>query len=198
MTAAWREVRPLAILDFDLEARPLSWYGGDFVTKEITAIGAQFVGAKRGKCWLLGRDDPNEMLAEFREWFDRADIVTGHYILGFDLPLLQSAMIEYGLPPLTPKLAQDTKVHLLKFHGLSKSQENLGALLRLEHPKVQMDQAKWREANRLTQKGLALTRKRVMGDVAQHIELRQRLLDLGMLGEPRKWRPEMRAGAYQP
>lgn len=192
--------RGLRILDFDCEARPLSWYGGDFVTRELTAIAAQFIGEKRVYCWLLGRDDPIRMLKAFRRLYDQADMVTGHFIRGYDLPAVNAGMLEAGLPPLTAKLSHDTKLDLLRFSGLSKSQENLGALLHLEHPKVQMDQEKWREANRLTARGLALTRRRVVGDVRQHIELRARLLELGLLGPPRVWSgnapgPEP---AYQP
>lgn len=182
--------KALRILDFDSEARPLSWYGGDFVTKELTAIAGQFIGEKRIYCWALGEVDEIEMLQSFRELYDAADMVTGHFIRGYDLPVINGAMLEYGLPPLGQKLSHDTKLDLLKFSGLSKSQENLGAMLGLEHPKVQMDQAKWREANRLTKKGIALTKKRVKGDVVQHIELRTTLIQRGMLGSPKVWTPK--------
>jgi hypothetical protein len=192
--------KPGRVLDFDCEARPLHWYGVDFVSKEITAIAAKFVGEKGEHVWLLGQDDPVDMLEGFRELYDQADVVTGHYIMGFDLPLISGAMTEYGLPKLGGKLAHDTKVHLIKRHGLSSSQENLGAMLGLKHPKVQMDQQRWRAANRLTAEGLRMTRERVVGDVRQHIELRQRLIDLGYLGPPRVWGAGggVRAVAYQP
>jgi len=195
MMAEWREVHPLPILDLDLECRPLNWYGGDWVTREITAIGAQWVGKRRGRSWLLGVDDPLEMLVQFREWWDKAGMVTGHYIRAFDLPLLNAGMLEYGLQPLSKKLTQDTKLDLIKFSGLSKSQENLGALLQLHHPKIQMDQQKWRSANRLQPEGIELARRRVMGDVHQHIEMRAELLRRGMLGPPKVWSPEGRVGS---
>jgi hypothetical protein len=199
MTAQWREVRPIAILDLDLECRPLNWYGGDWVTKEITAIGCQWVGKRRGMYWLLGIDDPLQMLVEFRKVWDAADMITGHYIRAFDLPLMNAAMIEYDLAPLSQKLTQDTKLDLIKFSGLSKSQENLGALLGLHHPKIGMDQTKWRSANRLEPAGIQLARKRVMGDVHQHIEMRAELLRRGMLGPPKVWTPDGRAAAsYTP
>ena len=51
-----------------------------------------------------------------------------------------------------------------------------------------MDQQKWRDANRLTPEGLALAREWVIGDVQQHIEMRQRLLDLGYLSPPKVWK----------
>lgn len=127
-------------------------------------------------------------------------MVTGHFIRGYDLPTLNAAMTEFELPPLADKLAHDTKLDLVKRSGLSGSQENLGAMLGLEHPKVGMDQTKWREANRLGKAGRELTRQRVVGDVLQHIEMRQRLMDLGYLGPPRMWRSggSVRTAGYTP
>lgn len=193
------KVRGTRILDFDTEARPLSWYGGDWVTKEITSIAAQFVGQKKVYCWLLGRHTSEEILEGFVKLYEDADMVTGHYIRGYDLPVVNGALLEFGYPPLGPKLTHDTKLDLVKFSGLSKSQENLGAMLGLEHPKVQMDQAKWRKANRLTSEGIRLTRQRVTGDVRQHIEMRAVLMERGMLGPPRLWSPSAGpSSGYQP
>lgn len=181
---------PARILDFDSESRPLSWYGGDFVSQELTAIAAQFIGESKMYVWALGECSTEEMLKGFLNLYARADIVCGHYIRGHDLPLLSSAMLEFGLPPLEPKLSHDTKLDMLRMRGVSKSQENLGALLGLKHPKIGMDQGKWREANRLTPKGIRLTKQRVAGDVRQNIELRAELLKRGMLGPPRRWSPK--------
>jgi hypothetical protein len=102
--------------------------------------------------------------------------------------LVNGAMTEYELPTLPDKLSHDTKIDLVRRHGLSGSQESIGAMLRLEHPKVQMNQQRWRDANRLTPEGIALSKERVIGDVQQHIEMRQRLLELGYLGPPVLWR----------
>lgn len=181
--------RPIRILDFDCEARPLHWYGGDFVSKEITAIAWAWADRPdQVTCYLLGEADPVEMLEAFRAAYDRADMVTGHYIRGFDLPLINGALTEYLRPALSDKLSCDTKLDLVRRHGISGSQENIGAMLHLDHPKVSMDQAKWRSANRLTAKGRAEVRKRVIGDVQQHCEMRLRLLELGYLGPAKVWR----------
>ena len=206
MPLRWRTHRAQRVLDFDCEARPLAWISQDFVSKEPTAIAAKFIGdPEPPHVWLIGRDgvwresDVVLMLEGFRDMYREADVVTGHYIRGYDLTLLNGAMLEMGLPPLGPKLAHDTKQDLVKRSGLSSSQENLGAMLGLEHPKVQMDQAKWRAANRLTPEGVALTRERVVGDVEQHIELRARLLERGFLGPPKLWDPgSARDGGYLP
>lgn len=187
MPLRWSSAGRLRILDFDCEARPLHWYGGDFVSKEITAIAAKFIGEEGEHVWILGDIKLPKMLEAFRKVYDQADMVTGHFIRGYDLPTLNGALTELSLPPLASKLSHDTKLDLLKRSGLSSSQENLGAMLGLTHPKVQMDQTKWREANRLTKAGRALTGERVLGDVLQHIEMRQKLIDLGYLGPPRVW-----------
>lgn len=189
-TAVRVRARPLRVLDVDVEARPLHWIGGDYVSKEITAMAWAWTDAPEDvSCFVLGDTDPAEMLRAFLAVYRHADLVTGHFLRGYDLPLINGALTEYQLPSLTEKLTHDTKLDLVRRQGLSSSQENLGAMLALEHPKVQMDQAKWRAANRLTPEGQALVRARVTGDVRQHMELRRRLLELGYLGPPKRWRP---------
>lgn len=184
------------VLDFDVECRPIAWYGGDWVTKQPTAIAWKFVGERGAvQCAQIGEsfdarnvlDEERAMLAAFIEAYDAADIVTGHYIRGFDLPLLNGALMRLGLPLLGAKLTHDTKGDLARGQGLSKSQENLGAMFELAHPKVPMNTARWAEGNMLLPEGLEATRKRVVGDVRQHIELRAAMLERGLLGPPQPW-----------
>lgn len=202
---------PLRILDFDCEARPLSWYGGDFVTKEITAIAWKWVGDKSlVECRVLEIDGltnadqypelagMRDMLWDFTEAYNAADMVTGHFIRGYDLPAINSALIEAGMNPLRQKMTHDTKLDLIRFSGLSKSQENLAAMLGIKAPKIKMTQQDWRDANRLTTDGVSKTIKRVTGDVTQHIKLRQRLMEAGMLGPPKPWRPHTHGQVYRP
>lgn len=176
---------PLKILDFDIENRPLSYLGMDFTTCEITAIAASFGPEKRMYCWLLGKHEPRRILEEFVRLYNKADMVTGHYIRKHDLPIINGALLEMNLPPLEPKLTCDTKIDLKVASGVSKSQESLCEMLGVPLPKEHMTQAQWRAANRLTT--LTETRRRVTGDVRQHQLLRQKLTDLGMLRAPRMW-----------
>lgn len=183
-------MRPLRVLDFDVEARPLHWIGGDYVSKEITAIAwAWSDDPEHVTCYLLGEVTPVFMLSHFVAAYNEADVVTGHFIRGYDLPMINGSLTEYQMPSLSKKLTHDTKLDFIRRAGLSMSQENLGASLRLQSQKIQMDQAKWRDANRLTSEGLALVRERVIGDVRQHIELRTLLLKLGYLGPMKMWEP---------
>jgi hypothetical protein len=179
----------LRTLDFDIENRPLSYLGMDFTTAEITAIAWSFDDQADVDVRLLGYCTQLEMLAAFVEQYDRADVVTGHYILRHDLPIINGALLEQGMAPLGPKLVSDTKVHLIKRAGISASQENLAAMFGLATGKEHLNQVEWREANRLTPAGLEQTRRRVIGDVLQHKELRARLIQAGALGPPRAWEP---------
>ena len=194
-----------AILDFDIEARPLGWYGGDWVHKEVTAIAWAWIypdGTHSATfCYQLTKSKGSmvRMLKAFSRAYDIADIVCGHWIRGFDLPVLQWAMIDNGLPLLGAKLTHDTKEALVKFQGASKSQQNLASILGIDSPKVNMTQQDWREANRLTKAGLKLVEERVRADVVQNIEMRQQLLERRLLNPPRLWQPSTSiAGDYTP
>ena len=212
------------VLTFDTECRPLSYMGSDYTTGEVTAIAwawndtpeiihsfvlgirCQHVvddptngGEKLCDRYHFG-DSPQDMLGAFWDAFNAADLVTGHYIRGFDLPVVNGAMFDHLYATLPDKLTSDTKLDLLKTKYISASQENLAAALGLVHPKVSMNQQKWREANRLTIPGLDLTRERVEGDVRQHMELRNTLIDLEWLGPPKRWTPMPGGGStkYRP
>jgi hypothetical protein len=181
--------RPMRVLDFDIENRPLSYLGSDFTTGEVTAIAWAWTDQPEDvTVHLLGETDLRTILLAFLAVYAQADMVTGHYITGHDLPMLNGALMEEQLPALGDKLVQDTKTDLIRAKGISRSQESLGAMFRLEQPKVQMNQSKWRAANRLTPEGLALVRERVIGDVKQHMAMRLELAALGYLSPPRTWK----------
>lgn len=199
--------RQARILDFDIECRPMAFYGGDFVTKQPTAIAWKWVGERETTTVLLVGEsfDTRQTFAEelamlevFRAAYDQAEIVTGHYIRGFDLPIINARLMRHGRPMLGATLAQDTKGDLARAHGMSKSQENLGAMFELDHPKIPMNTTLWEEANALTPEGLKATARRVRGDVVQHIEMRDIMLTRGYLGPPRQWSPSSGTAPYSP
>lgn len=182
--------RKLKILDFDIESRPLSFWQPDKPSAEITAIAS---------CWiddissmhadLLGQVDTVTMLANFVERYNEADIVTGHYVRNFDLPMINGALMEFGLPKLSPKLVSDTRVDMYKKGDIPATQEYLGEILGVAIDKVHMTQHDWRTANRLLPKGLEAAFKRVTMDVYQHMLIRGKMLELNLLKSPRMWTP---------
>lgn len=184
------------ILDFDIENRPLSYWFADVTTAEITAIAWKFYDWTDEPAVRFLKPPPDHewsaiaMLREFKAAYDAADMVTGHFIRKHDLPIINSAMIEYGLPTLGPKMTSDTKLDFIKHGSFSASQLALSKVLDVKAPKPRMTTNRWRDANRLTDEGIAATIERVTGDVKQHMELRGRLLDEGLLGPPRLWTPK--------
>jgi hypothetical protein len=181
------KLKPVKILDMDIENRPLSYLGSDWTTAEITAIAASFGLEEPMHCWLLGRHSPEFILRSFVELYDQADLVTGHYIRRHDLPIINGALLEYHMPPLKPKLTCDTKMDLVPIKDISKSQESLGDIFGTTWEKIHMSQMDWREANRLHH--IEAAQRRVTNDVRQHQEMRLALLKLGMLTAPKTWQP---------
>lgn len=185
----WDHTGRLRTLDLDIENRPLTYLGKDFTTAEITAIACGWIGEKQIWCWAIPEVTSEVMLKRFVVMYDQADLVTGHYLRKHDLPLINGALMEHGLPKLQPKMVHDTYLDLVTRSGISASQENLAGMLGLPAPKQGMSQTEWREANRLTPKGVKLAKKRCRADIRQHRELRGRLVELGLLGPPRVWDP---------
>ena len=180
---------PQRILDFDIENRPLNYAGEDFTFSEITAIAWQFIGERPYYVLCLGEVPHRTMLLGFVAAYVQADLITGHNIIKHDLRILNGALLEEGLSPLPPKLVCDTYADLKKKGGVSGSQESLANMLKVKTSKVGMSQADWREANRLTPEGIAKTKRRCVGDVKQHIQLRKELLRRDWLRPPRVWSP---------
>lgn len=179
------------VLDFDIENRPLSYIGSDFTSSEVTAIAWSWIGTKKVACKCLTLDPASavEMFEAFLIAYNKADMVTGHYITRHDLPIINGALIEVNLPTLAKKLVSDTKTDLVRKGDLPASQEALATMYGLPDAKKHMSQTEWRAANRLTPEGIKLTRKRVTDDVIQHKALRARLIDAGALGPPKVWSP---------
>lgn len=192
---------PGRILCFDLENRPLAyWYDGQ-TTSEVTAFGWKWSDEKKVHTMLLepggtySSDIPGESFdydnshAYFRDILCEADVVYGHNIRRHDLPILQSWLLRLELPSLPPLLTSDTLKDYPRRKDLSASLENLAAMYGLPGDKYAMSQPMWETANRLVPDGVALARKRVVSDVLLQEALRTKLLDLGILGPPRTWKP---------
>ena len=73
----------------------------------MTAIAWAFTDKPRDIFYaLLTKDEASyrEMLEAFVAAYNQADMVTGHYIRRHDLPILNGALVEEGMPPLAAKL----------------------------------------------------------------------------------------------
>lgn len=188
------------VLDFDTENRPISYLGSDYTTADLTAIAWCWGLPGDVECYVVTEDprSQRDMLVAFCEAYAEADVVTGHFIRGHDLPIINGALVEHGLPLLPPKHASDTKLDLITTQRVSMSQESLAAMLDVPAAKFHMTQARWRAANRLQPDGIALTRKRVVDDVVQHVLMRREMVRRGLLRPPKLWPSHGEAPRYVP
>ena len=97
------------VLFFDIESTNLN---APFGT--ILCIGYKFLGDPKVHVPTIleyskkGMLDDKGLVERFAKIWDWSDYTCGHYAQRFDLPMIQSKLIKYGLPPLAPKPLIDT------------------------------------------------------------------------------------------
>lgn len=189
------------ILCFDLESRPSAyWYDGN-TTAEITAFGWKWQGSDVETLLLKangrfvnqhGRTfSAEQAYRKFRSVLLEADLVFGHNIRGFDLPLFQAGLWRLQLP-LLPKIGRtsDTLKDIPRRKDMSASLENLAELYQLDDDgKLHMSIMAWEKANRLLPAGVEKACRRVASDVLLQERLRLKLLEIGLLRKPKAWKP---------
>lgn len=194
-----RSVKTGRVLGFDLESKPLAFWGDWGPTAEITAFCWKWRDEPHAHTMLLSADGTWDLDGEqsvsdqaayrsFANTLETADVVYGHNIRGFDLPLLNAGLLRRELSPLKSMLTTDTLKDLPKRKDMSASLENLAAMYQLdEEGKKHMSVMDWERANKLTPGGVLKARERVVSDVLLQERLRDRLLELGLLKAPRVW-----------
>ena len=110
------------ILLFDLETSPnilYSWRIGYNVNlnasnlieeRKIIMSGYKWKGEKETHCvdWGLKAQDDVRVLKRMAKEINKADLLVGHNIDGFDMKWLRGRVIQAGLPPLKPVKTLDT------------------------------------------------------------------------------------------
>jgi DNA polymerase elongation subunit (family B) len=184
--------KPLKVLDFDLETLAAGFADPNWVPQKITCVSWSWSDSDEVKvmvCGPMGFFKPElrrEMVIALSEQIEKADMVTGHNILRFDLPVLNSECLRLGLSPLKSVLAQDT-MRIVKTKGLKKGQDNLGKLLETAEQKLSLDWQGWEEA--YEQDGWQTIKDRCVSDVVMHKQMRIEMIERGWLKEPRIWTP---------
>lgn len=186
--------RPLWVLDFDCETIAAGFADPDWVPQKVTCIAWSWIGSDEVRVKTCGGsrglyEDPNlrrGLLADFLVDYHRADMVTGHNLLRFDLPVLNADIMRLGLPPLGPKLVQDT-MRIPRSKGFKKGQDNLAGLVETYERKLALGWQQWEDAYRAP--GWPVVMDRARSDVIMHKELRAAMLERGWLKAPRTWHP---------
>lgn len=187
-------VRPVTgrILDFDVETVAAGFADPDWVPQKITCVAWCWVGeshyAESRICTPAGLYSKPElrrgMLKVLLQQIAEADMLTGHNIARFDLPVINADAVRLGLEPVRRALVQDT-MRLVRSKGLKKGQDNLGRMLKTEGEKLALDWQAWQDA--YEEPGWQTIRRRAESDVEMHMELRQTLLDRNVLRPPFMW-----------
>jgi len=182
------------VLDFDIETMAAGFADPQWVPQKVTCIAWSWVGSDEVKVMTCGgsvglyeRPKRRRLLLEvFLKDYAAADMVTGHNLLRFDLPILNADAMRLGLAPLTPVRVQDT-MRVLRTKGFKKGLDNLAGLVRTYERKLSMDWQQWEDA--YAEPGWPVVMDRARSDVVMHKEVRAAMLERGWLRPPTWWRP---------
>ncbi len=131
------------------------------------------------------RDDPRrEMLEPLLAAIEEADMLIGHNIIRFDLPILNAECLRLGFGPMKPKFVHDT-ISLVKTKGFKKGQDVLSGVLGVVSEKQAMNWHEWQVG--YAEEGWKSIKSRCAGDVIQHKEMYGAIK--GWLKPPRMWKP---------
>lgn len=177
-------------LDFDLETVAAGYADPDWVPHIVTAWACSWVDEEDVYYRLLpvrflhDVEERRRFLQPLLDHIDEADVLTGHNIRRYDLPVLAAECMKLNLPTVGSRLTQDT-IRVPKSKGFKKGQDNLAVLLDVPLPKKALNWMEWQNA--YGEADLGTVRERVVGDVLQHKLLRLRMMERGWLEAPRMW-----------
>ena len=184
--------RTLRVLDFDVETIAAGFADPDWVPQKITCVAWSWVGEDRVESRVCGPmgifgDPPARarMLAPFLEQVAAADMLTGHNIARFDLPVLNAECMRLDLPPIRDVLVQDT-MRLRRSKGFKKGLDNLAVLFKADTQKLALSWQEWQDA--YDEDGWQTIRDRCESDVVSHKQVREALIERGLLQDARRWR----------
>lgn len=180
-------------LDFDVETVAAGYADPAWVPSHVTAWAYSWTHQKKihsavlPVAQLFDREAKAEFIRPLLDALRAADVVTGHNIRRFDLPiLLTESMRLPGLERLGPTLSQDT-IKVGRTKGFKKGLDNLAELLETMTAKKALNWEQWDRA--YGEGDLKTVRQRVRGDVKMHKEVRLQMRERGWLEAPRIWRP---------
>ena len=179
-------------LDFDVETVSAGYADPNWVPSHVTAYAFSWIGEKKITVDalpikdLFDRDVKAYFIQPLLTAIAEADVVTGHNIIRFDLPILMTETMRLGLPTLNPVLVQDT-IRLPRTKGFKKGQDNLGVLLETLTKKKSLNWEEWDRA--YGDPNSKVVKERVRSDVKMHKEIREEMRIRGWLMAPRLWKP---------
>lgn len=182
----------LRTLDFDIETVAAGFADPDWVPQTVTAWAYAWVDAGTVTVEALpvaafyNLAERRAFLEPLLAAISDADVVTGHNLLRFDLPIVNAECLRLDIPTLRPVLVQDT-MRIPRAKGFKKGQDNMGHALGIREEKMPLSWAQWAAA--YGEADLGTIKERCASDVRMHMEMRLAMLERGWLRAPRMWRP---------
>lgn len=186
------ESRTRRILDFDIETVAAGFADPDWVPQKITCVAWSWVDSDFVESRICGPEgifgDPSaraRMLQPLLDEIAQADIVTGHNLIRFDIPIVNSECMRLGFDPIREVKVQDT-MRVFRSKGFKKGQDNLGRLFKIQNEKLALDWQAWQDA--YDEPDWETIRERAESDVLMHKELREEMLRRDILKPPVVWK----------
>ena len=186
--ATWTTLSKRRVFAFDVEARPGPWAGSDFTFRNMLSLAGRYEDMVTTVYLAPGFNakDLERFVAPLRE----GALVVTHNGPRYDLPFLNGTLIKNGLRPLGRLLISDTYAHFPKRgQAFSASLGNLAQRFEVDHQKGHMSEVDWDGAYHGRPEALEKLKVYNVGDVNTTLDLRAKLLELGLLGPPRTWHP---------
>ncbi len=184
--------KPTRILDFDVETVAAGFADPQWVPQKVTCVAWSWIGEDKTESrictplGLFGKPElRREMLADLLDAMRKAEMVTGHNIERFDLPVINAECMRLKLEPIREILVQDT-MRLYRSTGFKKGLDNLEAMFKTQQKKMSLNWQEWQDA--YDEDGWGDIRRRCESDVIGHKEVRRQLLDARFMRSPRFWR----------
>lgn len=183
--------KPSRVLDFDIETVAAGFADPQWVPNRTVCWAYCWTDEKEARVSALPVRDfydhgaRRRFLEPLFEVIGEADILTGHNIVRFDLPILNSECLLLGLRTIGSKMVQDT-IRLPKSKGFKKGQDNMAHALGVKEEKMPLSWAQWEAA--YAEPDLTTIKERCASDVLMHIRMREKMGDAGVLGPPKMWK----------
>ena len=185
------QTEPANILDLDVETVAAGFADPDWVPQKITCVAWSWVGSDQVESRICGPEglfgNPKlrrDMLQALLDQFAKADVVTGHNIARFDLPVINAECMRLGLQPIRSIKVEDT-MRLPRAKGFKKGLDNLGQLLEVREAKMPLSWQEWQNA--YDEEGWKTIRARCESDVILHKQVRQALGERDLLKRRFLW-----------
>lgn len=184
--------KKLRILDFDIETMAAGFADPNWVPQKITCVSWSWVDEEdvsvliSGPMGFFKPELRKPMVQALVDQIKQADMVTGHNLLRFDLPVLNAECLRLGLDSLEPIRVQDT-MRIKKTKGFKKGQDNIGRLLKTLEQKMALDWQGWEEA--YEEDGWQTIKDRCVSDVQMHKQIRLEMIERGWIKKETRWTP---------